>query len=153
MSQVDWENAPDWADRYIFSQLSGNRYFSDGKHVFTSGEKVVIVHNDTFLIEMRPDEWKKGAERMEQIAQNGNGGEVYDETDNVNHPEHYQSDNGVECIDAIRAALGQEGFIAYCRGNAIKYNWRSGSKANHAEDLKKGAWYSNRAAEELEDDK
>ena len=70
--------------------------------------------------------------------------------DNVNHPEHYQSDNGIECIDAIRAALGHEGFIAYCRGNAIKYNWRSGSKSSHAEDLKKGAWYSNRAAIEIE---
>ena len=72
------------------------------------------------------------------------------EHDNVNHPEHYQSDNGVECIDAIRAALGHEGFIAYCRGNTIKYNWRSGSKNSHTEDLKKGAWYSNRAAIEIE---
>ena len=41
--------------------------------------------------------------------------------DMVNHPPHYQSDNGVECIDAIRAALGRDGFIAYCRGNAMKY--------------------------------
>tara|TARA_R110000824_G_scaffold230696_1_gene418366 strand:- start:1435 stop:1899 length:465 start_codon:yes stop_codon:yes gene_type:complete len=72
------------------------------------------------------------------------------EHDNVNHPEHYQSDNGIECIDAIRAALGHEGFIAYCRGNTIKYNWRSGSKNSHTEDLKKGAWYSNRAAIEIE---
>ena len=153
MSQVDWENAPDWADRYIFSQLSGNRYFSDGKHVFTSGEKVVIVHNDTFLIEMRPDEWKKGAERMEPIVQNGNDGEHYAELDNVNHPSHYQSDDGIECIDAIRAALGMEGFIAHCRGTAIKYAWRSGKKSAHAEDLRKAAWYLERAAIELEKEK
>lgn len=70
-------------------------------------------------------------------------------SDNVNHPDHYQSDNNVECIDAIRAALGLEGFVAHCRGTAIKYAWRSGKKANHAEDLRKGAWYLNRAAEEL----
>ena len=95
MSQVDWENAPDWADRYIFSQLSGNRYFSDGKHVFTSGEKVVIVHNDTFLIEMRPDEWTKGAQIMEQIAQNGNGGEVYDELENNKSKYHREIKKGV----------------------------------------------------------
>lgn len=68
--------------------------------------------------------------------------------DMVNHPPHYQSDNGIECIDAIRAALGREGFIAYCRGNAIKYLWRD--KANNVEDRNKAIWYINRAnAEEI----
>ena len=71
--------------------------------------------------------------------------------DNVNHPEHYQSDNGIECIDAIRAALGLEGFVAHCRGTAIKYSWRSGKKDRHAEDLRKAAWYLTRAAEALEE--
>lgn len=70
--------------------------------------------------------------------------------DNVDHPEHYQSDSGIECIDAIRAALGLDAFVAHCRATAIKYAWRSGKKAKHAEDLRKGAWYLNRAAEELE---
>ena len=65
------------------------------------------------------------------------------EPDMVNHPQHYQSDNGIECIDAIRAALGRDGFIAYCRGNAIKYLWRN--KANNVEDRNKAAWYINRA--------
>lgn len=65
------------------------------------------------------------------------------EPDMVNHPPHYQSDNGVECIDAIRAALGRDGFIAYCRGNAIKYLWRD--KVNNVEDRNKAAWYINRA--------
>lgn len=69
--------------------------------------------------------------------------------DNVNHPEHYQSDNGIECIDAIRAALGKEGFIAYCRGNVIKYEWRI--KSNPAEDQGKAAWYANKAREALEE--
>ena len=64
----------------------------------------------------------------------------------VNHPPHYQSDNGIECIDAIRAALGKEGFIAYCRGNAMKYIWRD--KSDNVEDWKKAAWYLNKAAEE-----
>lgn len=70
--------------------------------------------------------------------------------DNVNHPEHYQSDNGIECIDSIRAALGLDGFVAHCRGTAIKYSWRSGKKQAHAEDLRKAAWYLTRAAEALE---
>lgn len=33
--------------------------------------------------------------------------------DMVNHPPHYQSENGVECIDAIQAALGGDGFHSY----------------------------------------
>ena len=65
------------------------------------------------------------------------------EPDMVNHPPHYQSDNGIECIDAIRAALGRDGFIAYCRGNAIKYLWRD--KVNNMEDRNKAIWYINRA--------
>ncbi len=66
-------------------------------------------------------------------------------SDNVNHPAHYTS-GPVECIDAIQAALGDEAFVAYCRGQAIKYAWRAGKKAAHAEDLRKGAWYLVRAA-------
>jgi hypothetical protein len=54
-------------------------------------------------------------------------------------PNHYKTD-GVECIDAIRAMLGKEGFEAYCRGNVVKYNWRYKEK-NGLEDLKKAAVY------------
>lgn len=69
--------------------------------------------------------------------------------DMVNHPPHYQTE-GIECIDAIRAALGLDGFVAHCRGNAIKYSWRAGKKDQAAQDLRKAAWYLNRAADELE---
>jgi hypothetical protein len=70
-------------------------------------------------------------------------------SDNVNHPAHYTS-GSIECIDAIRAALGDDAFVAYCRGAAIKYAWRAGKKAAHAEDLRKGAWYLSRAASVIE---
>ena len=69
--------------------------------------------------------------------------------DPVNHPQHYTA-GPVECIEAIRAALGDEGFVAYCRGAAIKYAWRAGRKSLHAEDLRKGAWYLVKAAEVLD---
>ena len=69
--------------------------------------------------------------------------------DPVNHPSHYTS-GAVECIDAIRAALGDEAFVAFCRGQAIKYAWRAGLKENHAEDLRRGAWYLTRAADVLD---
>lgn len=97
-------------------------------------------------LKIRESKWREGEERMNNIAQNSNEGEHYDAVD---HPEHYQSEDGIECIDAIRAALGVDGFVAYCRGNAIKYAWRSDKKENNAQDLKKAAWYLTRAAEEL----
>lgn len=70
--------------------------------------------------------------------------------DMVNHPPHYQSDNGIECIDAIRAVLGHDGFVSYCTGNAIKYLWRD--KTDRVEDLRKAAWYLNRAIQEVSGD-
>jgi hypothetical protein len=67
---------------------------------------------------------------------------VTSESDPVNAPPHYRQ-GGVECIDAIRAALTDEEFRGYCKGNAIKYTWREKHKGGN-EDLKKAAWYLNR---------
>lgn len=61
--------------------------------------------------------------------------------DNVNHPGHYTS-GGIECIDAIRASLGDKEFADYCKGNIIKYLWRYRLK-NGAEDLRKARVYLN----------
>jgi len=68
------------------------------------------------------------------------------QADAVNHPPHYNQGE-IECIDAIRAALGREGFIAYCRGNVIKYVWRCVHKGG-VEDLKKAKWYQEEAIKE-----
>ncbi len=62
----------------------------------------------------------------------------------MNHPSHYTF-GGIECIDAIEAALGREGFIGYCEGNAIKYLWRHRGKGG-IEDLEKARWYIDRMA-------
>jgi hypothetical protein len=69
-------------------------------------------------------------------------------SDPVNHPAHYMQ-GGIECIEAIKAALGQEGFKAYCRGNVIKYLWRTEFK-NKTQDLQKAKWYLDRLNEESE---
>lgn len=61
--------------------------------------------------------------------------------DRVNHPSHY-TQGEVECIDAIRAALGPVGFQDYCRGNVIKYLWRWRQKGG-LEDLEKSRVYQN----------
>ena len=62
-------------------------------------------------------------------------------SNNVNHPSHYTT-GGVECIDAIRASLGDADFASYCKGNVIKYLWRYRRKGG-TEDLEKAAVYLN----------
>jgi len=69
--------------------------------------------------------------------------------DMVNSPPHYTA-GSIECIDAIRAALGREGFVAYCKGQVIKYNWRAGLKGSAVEDAQKAAWYQARMIAEME---
>lgn len=64
--------------------------------------------------------------------------------DPVNHPDHYQSASGLECIDAIRAALTPEEFRGYCKGAALKYIWREAKKGGN-ESLAKAVWYMNEA--------
>ena len=64
-----------------------------------------------------------------------------DKPDNVNHPQHYQTNiKGLETIEIIYAALGYELFKGYCRGNVLKYLLRA-DKKNGIEDLKKAAVY------------
>lgn len=54
-----------------------------------------------------------------------------DKPDMVNNPQHYQSENGLEVIDAV------------CTANVIKYICRW-NKKNGIEDLKKAEWYLQR---------
>lgn len=63
--------------------------------------------------------------------------------DPVNSPKHYQSASGIECIDAIEAALTPEEFRGYCKGNAMKYLWREKNKGGDTDALKAN-WYLNR---------
>lgn len=67
----------------------------------------------------------------------------------VSHPAHY-TQGGIECIDAIKAALGKY-FIGFLVGNVLKYLWRYPHK-NGVEDLKKARWYLDRAIKEPEHD-
>ena len=72
------------------------------------------------------------------------------EHDAVEHPNHYTS-GGIECIDCIKAALGQN-FIGFLMGNVIKYSYRYRNK-NGLEDLKKARWYLDRAIKEIGDER
>lgn len=63
--------------------------------------------------------------------------------DPVNAPKHYTGHpSGVECIRITE-------HMNFCRGNALKYCFRSGNKENALQDLKKAQWYANRELENL----
>lgn len=70
---------------------------------------------------------------------------------NVNSPKHYNQ-GGIECIDAIRAALTEEEYRGFCKGSIIKYVWREKYK-NGDEDLEKLKKYADFAINAKDDDK
>jgi hypothetical protein len=93
--------------------------------------------------------------QTEEIAAlNGNGCPVkecyVDKKDPmVNTPAHYlfgEGDSGIECVDAIRGALSEDEFRGWCKGNAMKYIWRSNHKGTRDQDLRKCAWFSRFAS-------
>ena len=66
----------------------------------------------------------------------------------VNSPPHYNQ-SGVECIDAISAATG-DNFKYYLQGNIIKYLWRFDYKGKAVEDLNKAKWYLDKLIEHVD---
>lgn len=68
--------------------------------------------------------------------------EAKENEDVVNKPKHYNQ-SGVECIEAIEAALSPEELRGYFKGNILKYTWREQYK-NKDEDLRKANWYLQR---------
>jgi protein 1.7 len=68
--------------------------------------------------------------------------------DNVNSPAHYKQ-GGIECIEAIKASMSEEGFRDYLKGNVMKYIWRYEHKGKAIEDIEKAIWYLNKLKDEL----
>ena len=46
----------------------------------------------------------------------------------VNHPNHYMLANGLESKDVVRAILTPEEYKGWCKGNALKYQFRAEKK-------------------------
>ena len=69
--------------------------------------------------------------------------------DQVNHPYHY-TQGGIECIEALEAAMSEDAFKGYCKGNILKYLWRYESKGNPIQDLLKAQWYLERLIQKHE---
>lgn len=58
----------------------------------------------------------------------------------VDHPSHYQSEHGMECIDEMVLVFGVEAVKHFCLCNVWKYRFRQSSK-NGQEDMDKAHWY------------
>jgi hypothetical protein len=69
----------------------------------------------------------------------------------VSKPSHYNQGEGIECIEYIKQVLGPEGFVAYCRGNLMKYNHRAMYKGSTVQDLEKALQYLTWATETLKE--
>ena len=65
---------------------------------------------------------------------------------NVNHPQHYNQLQGLECIDVIEAL-----DLNFNLGNVIKYIWRCGYKDDELQELKKALWYLQREVERVQE--
>ena len=60
--------------------------------------------------------------------------------DTVNHPSHYTSGCGFECIEMMEMVFGKEAVHDFCTLNAFKYLWRYRQKGG-ADDIGKAKWY------------
>lgn len=94
---------------------------------------------------------KKSPTRRRPVAKQGvrrataKANPKQNEIDFVNHPPHYTKGK-IETIDKIKDSMTPEEFRGFCKGNAFKYLDREGSKGGD-EDIKKAAWYLNKAVE------
>lgn len=92
------------------------------------------------------------ARTFKAIKDNISIGKHYESADKmVSHPSHYQSKNGLEVIDAIKAFTeGLEGIEATDTGNIIKYacRWK---KKNGIQDLEKIMWYTQHLINHLKE--
>lgn len=130
------------------------KLISDGHKEKFDKDSILSVNGNSFSIDEDGAMWSSpyqlaDGSYVDMIYNNLILDDVKDlHTDNVNHPSHY-TQGGIECIEAIKASLGAEGFQAYCKGNIEKYLWRYEFK-NGLEDLKKARWYLDRLIKEKE---
>lgn len=64
----------------------------------------------------------------------------FDEIDMVNHPQHYNRDGAMECIDEMITVFGKDIVACFCLCNVWKYRYRDSDKG-HEEDLSKSDYY------------
>ena len=93
--------------------------------------------------------YQLGVSDVMEAKENINDEDRMPDNDMVNSPSHYQSyvkGLNIECIDAMRAAFGDEEVKSFCKLNAFKYLFRCGSKGQDT-DIAKAQWYLNKFKE------
>lgn len=73
--------------------------------------------------------------------------ETENETENVNHPSHYQREGRKECIVEMQERFGAYITAVFCLTNAYKYLYRAGLKEGNSveQDIQKARWYHDYA--------
>ena len=106
------------------------------------------LERDTKVLNYSANDVAMTAALYEQAMNNKpKPGENVTKDDNVNHPDHYQSEGGLETIDVIKEfTKGLNGVEAFAIGNTLKYICRF-DKKNGVEDLKKAKWYIDHVIE------
>lgn len=61
-------------------------------------------------------------------------------SDPVNHPAHYETGCGFECMDVLLETQGTEAVRGFCVCNAMKYLYRHRRKGGD-QDVAKASWY------------
>ena len=131
--------AVEWADGTKAWWLNGKLHREDGPAVeYANGSKFWYLNGKYH---------REDVMGMAKWVLAEGGVRVDNPKDNVNSPSHYNQ-SGIECIDAIKASLGDE-YRDYCKGNVMKYLWRYKYK-NGIEDLKKAQWYLNSMVDSLQ---
>ena len=83
-----------------------------------------LYYYDGQLEEYRQADWPRLHTILYQYDDDSEEFEIVDmkeeeKVDNVNHPKHYEGSCSIECIDAMRFALGDEGLAYFCAGNVF----------------------------------
>lgn len=118
---------------------------SEGTSVEASPSVIELLSN----LALRLTKVEAGLEPKEADEVDNETPTQSDTVDNVNSPQHYRHGRfeTIELIEDITKKY-DDGFVAYCVGNAVKYVDRAPFKhGSPSEDLRKAAWYLTRAAE------
>ncbi|WP_249024910.1 DUF3310 domain-containing protein, partial [Moraxella caviae] len=97
----------------------------------------VFEHDDEFK-QTHPDWYAETKAKEQEFIKLGEKPRKNPKGDPIN-PSHYTThQSGIECIEITE-------HLSFCLGNCFKYLYRAGKKGDMVEDLKKAAWYAERA--------
>lgn len=130
------------AKKFIGTNKSHSNYMNEFKKWLPEEEELnqSIYSAGKCLVEGLANGISDYTSRIEKlIAENKN--------EAVNHPQHYNREGAIECIDEMELIFGKKETAIFCKLNAYKYRYRAGSKGDAEEDLSKSDWYINKYEE------